>query len=296
MPTKRLEEHRDKKRKKGKEFDEQLRTQEGKKERRRDMKSPISVSRFFNFLFLTFSSATLSFPQHDVIGQCITFLLFCFYNFLWVLCLCLCLSPSSLSISYSSIYYCMLWNQYQKKQHIPINTKHIFLTQIASKHPTTTSSSPSLLVFPKCFSPSFATLFCFSSINFKSETFLHVNSILFFDSLAGFLWVFHLLPYFCFFFDFRMGPIRGFKRKKKVEKKVDQNVFASASLSSQLQPLDWWDEFSQRITGKLVFLPVNFTLSCSFVQFVHCHCSYWASRLNSRVSWGFWTGVECSVQ
>lgn len=81
-----------------------------------------------------------------------------------------------------------------------------------------------------------------------------MNSIVSFDSLGGFLWVFHLLAYFCFFFEFRMGPIRGFKRKKKAEKKVDQNVFAAASLSSQPQPLDWWDEFSQRITGTNYFL------------------------------------------
>ncbi|KAG6601011.1 Protein ALP1-like protein, partial [Cucurbita argyrosperma subsp. sororia] len=50
-----------------------------------------------------------------------------------------------------------------------------------------------------------------------------------------------------------MGPIRGFKRKKqkKAQKKVVQYVFAAASLSFQPQPLDWWDEFSQRITGPL---------------------------------------------
>lgn len=49
-----------------------------------------------------------------------------------------------------------------------------------------------------------------------------------------------------------MGPIRGMKRRKKAEKKVDQNVLAAAaaaSLSSQSQPVDWWDDFSQRITG-----------------------------------------------
>lgn len=46
-----------------------------------------------------------------------------------------------------------------------------------------------------------------------------------------------------------MGPIRGLKRRKKTEtKKLDQNVFA-VSVSSQPESLDWWDEFSQRITG-----------------------------------------------
>ncbi|KDP29866.1 hypothetical protein JCGZ_18441 [Jatropha curcas] len=51
-----------------------------------------------------------------------------------------------------------------------------------------------------------------------------------------------------------MGPIRGFKRRKKAEKKVDQNVLAAAlsSLHPQSQqPLDWWDDFSKRITGPL---------------------------------------------
>ncbi|XWS75009.1 hypothetical protein CRYUN_Cryun01aG0048200 [Craigia yunnanensis] len=55
-----------------------------------------------------------------------------------------------------------------------------------------------------------------------------------------------------------MGPIRGFKRRKKAaDKKVfDQNVLPSSatvasSLGSQPQPLDWWDEFSKRISGPL---------------------------------------------
>ncbi|KDP29865.1 hypothetical protein JCGZ_18440 [Jatropha curcas] len=51
-----------------------------------------------------------------------------------------------------------------------------------------------------------------------------------------------------------MGPIRGFKRRKKAEKKVDQNVLAAAlsSLHPQSQqPLDWWDDFSKRITDIL---------------------------------------------
>lgn len=62
-----------------------------------------------------------------------------------------------------------------------------------------------------------------------------------------------------------MGPIRGLKRRKKAEKKVDQNVLAAAaasdgdadadadadSLVAQPQPLDWWDNFSRRISGPL---------------------------------------------
>ncbi|XP_050386369.1 protein ALP1-like [Argentina anserina] len=49
-----------------------------------------------------------------------------------------------------------------------------------------------------------------------------------------------------------MGPIRGMKRRRKTEpKKLDQNVLAAAQLSPQPQPLDWWDEFRQQITGPL---------------------------------------------
>ncbi|GMI80688.1 Harbinger family of plant transposase 1 [Hibiscus trionum] len=55
-----------------------------------------------------------------------------------------------------------------------------------------------------------------------------------------------------------MGPIKGFKRRKKASDKkvVDQNVLPSSSttvpsLGSQPQPLDWWDEFSKRISGPL---------------------------------------------
>ncbi|KAL4323194.1 hypothetical protein GQ457_11G009110 [Hibiscus cannabinus] len=56
-----------------------------------------------------------------------------------------------------------------------------------------------------------------------------------------------------------MGPVRPFKRIKKaaVKKAVDHNVLHSSSaivassLGSQPRPLDWWDEFSQRISGSL---------------------------------------------
>ncbi|GLT43888.1 hypothetical protein SLA2020_178140 [Shorea laevis] len=51
-----------------------------------------------------------------------------------------------------------------------------------------------------------------------------------------------------------MGPMKGLKRKKKTEKKFDQDVLdaASAPLRSQPQPpLDWWEEFSKRISGPL---------------------------------------------
>ncbi|PSR93081.1 Nuclease [Actinidia chinensis var. chinensis] len=47
-----------------------------------------------------------------------------------------------------------------------------------------------------------------------------------------------------------MGPIRGHKKRKRkrVEKVVDQNA-PNPSLPYQPQALDWWDQFSKRITG-----------------------------------------------
>ncbi|KAE8717999.1 hypothetical protein F3Y22_tig00110020pilonHSYRG00423 [Hibiscus syriacus] len=55
-----------------------------------------------------------------------------------------------------------------------------------------------------------------------------------------------------------MGPIKGFKRRRKTadKKVVDQSVLPPPStivpsLGYQPQPLDWWDEFSKRISGPL---------------------------------------------
>lgn len=98
-----------------------------------------------------------------------------------------------------------------------------------------------------------------------------------------------------------MGPIRGLKRRKKAEKKVDQNVLAAAAASDgdgdadadadslvvQPQPLDWWDNFSRRISGNRTF-----SLQCVYVMHsmyificfdillidfgsVHCFVSCW---------------------
>lgn len=160
-------------------------------------------------------------------------------------------SSSKLSISYSFIYHCMLWNQSQvkekkKKQRIPI----------ISFNPNTWTRKGKL-----------------SNPRVFSMWILLYSSIL----LVGFCgcFIFCLIcDSFLSFFEFRMGPIRGFKRKKKAEKKFDQNVLAAAaasssSLQSQPQPLDWWDEFSQRISGN-TFL---WYLLIFLVEFVHCHCS-----------------------
>ncbi|RVW49419.1 hypothetical protein CK203_080218 [Vitis vinifera] len=54
-----------------------------------------------------------------------------------------------------------------------------------------------------------------------------------------------------------MEPSRGLKRKRKrkrkrkAEAKVEENGLATSPLSQPL-PLDWWDDFSKRITGKVL--------------------------------------------
>jgi hypothetical protein len=62
-----------------------------------------------------------------------------------------------------------------------------------------------------------------------------------------------------------MGPVRGFRKRKKTEKKHKEN--ASASGSPEEGPLDWWDEFSSRINGILslrLCLFLCFTVSVLF--------------------------------
>ncbi|KAJ9188954.1 hypothetical protein P3X46_000303 [Hevea brasiliensis] len=49
-----------------------------------------------------------------------------------------------------------------------------------------------------------------------------------------------------------MGPIRGYKKRKKTDKRAEDNAYASASASVSAEkegPVDWWDEFSKRING-----------------------------------------------
>ncbi|KAI4334495.1 hypothetical protein L6164_019178 [Bauhinia variegata] len=45
-----------------------------------------------------------------------------------------------------------------------------------------------------------------------------------------------------------MGPAKGFKKRKKTEKKHDENGSDSGSPEKE-GPVDWWDEFSKRIHG-----------------------------------------------
>ncbi|XP_010253295.1 PREDICTED: putative nuclease HARBI1 [Nelumbo nucifera] len=48
-----------------------------------------------------------------------------------------------------------------------------------------------------------------------------------------------------------MGPVRGFKRKRKVDKKAERKASAAPAPSQLDVPVDWWDDFSKRITGPL---------------------------------------------
>ncbi|KDP44193.1 hypothetical protein JCGZ_05660 [Jatropha curcas] len=49
-----------------------------------------------------------------------------------------------------------------------------------------------------------------------------------------------------------MGPIRGYKKRKKTDKRTEENASGSGSGSGSTEkegPVDWWDEFSKRING-----------------------------------------------
>lgn len=49
-----------------------------------------------------------------------------------------------------------------------------------------------------------------------------------------------------------MGPIRGLRKKKKLERKLDSNGTASDS-SEKDEAIDWWDDFSKRTNGISIF-------------------------------------------
>ncbi|KAJ4978025.1 hypothetical protein NE237_008805 [Protea cynaroides] len=48
-----------------------------------------------------------------------------------------------------------------------------------------------------------------------------------------------------------MGPVRGFRKRRRVEKKFERNASAVSASSEQEDPADWWNEFSRRITRSL---------------------------------------------
>ena len=45
-----------------------------------------------------------------------------------------------------------------------------------------------------------------------------------------------------------MGPVRGLKKRRKIEKKPEENASASGS-SEKEWSVDWWDELSKRMNG-----------------------------------------------
>lgn len=47
-----------------------------------------------------------------------------------------------------------------------------------------------------------------------------------------------------------MGPVRGHKKKRKVEKKVEKDSLASGS--SENGSADWWEMLSKRVAGKII--------------------------------------------
>ncbi|KAI4351101.1 hypothetical protein L6164_005487 [Bauhinia variegata] len=48
-----------------------------------------------------------------------------------------------------------------------------------------------------------------------------------------------------------MGSIRVIRKRKKAENKDEQDASSVTPMQSQPRPLDWWQDFSQRITGPL---------------------------------------------
>ena len=48
-----------------------------------------------------------------------------------------------------------------------------------------------------------------------------------------------------------MGPIRGSRKKKKLERKLDANASTASDSSEKDDALDWWDDFSRRTIGIL---------------------------------------------
>lgn len=65
-----------------------------------------------------------------------------------------------------------------------------------------------------------------------------------------------------------MGPIRGYKKRKKIDKRTEENGSGSGSAEKE-GPVDWWDEFSKRINGMLFsFTVIRFLLPFLLFSFV----------------------------
>lgn len=137
--------------------------------------------------------------------------------------------------------------EFARKSSTSLNPHRLWLFNIAPA-----SSKPNLVLFFYVYVPLVCHVFRWFQILLMIDWFILSLGILFHcliflvDAAGSYL-------------QYSMGPIRGFKKRKKADKKVDQNVLV-ASLRSQPQPLDWWDDFSQRITGRVLQSPMFCTM------------------------------------
>lgn len=61
-----------------------------------------------------------------------------------------------------------------------------------------------------------------------------------------------------------MGPVRGSKRKRKLEKKVFGDG-EPTGVTSEQGSADWWDDFSRRITGLCFSCCCSCMLLCCYL-------------------------------
>lgn len=67
-----------------------------------------------------------------------------------------------------------------------------------------------------------------------------------------------------------MGPVRGLKRKRKLEKKVFGDG-ESTAVTTEQGSADWWDGFSRRITGLCFSCCYSCLLFCYLLALFSCH-------------------------
>ncbi|TKY48446.1 nuclease HARBI [Spatholobus suberectus] len=69
-----------------------------------------------------------------------------------------------------------------------------------------------------------------------------------------------------------MGPVRGFKKKRKPEKKHDKNGSAASGSPEREGPVDWWDDLSKRMNDScinMLFL-CDFCVKLEYISFIIC--------------------------
>lgn len=83
-----------------------------------------------------------------------------------------------------------------------------------------------------------------------------------------------------------MGPVRGFRKRKKTEKKPEENASGSGS-SEKDGPVDWWDEFFKRINGIFFFFGIMVALLYLLFAFIYFLLLYMMLFLNFHILFGF---------